>query len=244
MITLRNLSKKYGSFTAVNDISLEVPAGGIFAFLGVNGAGKTTTIKMITGILRPSSGSIYIGGFDLVREPMQAKSILGYIPDRPNIYSKLTGREFLYFICDLYRVGGKLAEKRIDEVLEEYSLTPWQEELVENYSHGMKQRLATCAALVHDPRILIVDEPMVGLDPHGARHLKEALKRYAQRGMTVFLSTHSLHVAEELANNIAIIDHGSILMTGTLEELRALTGHHNENLEQMFLELTQPNVEH
>jgi len=244
MITLKNLSKRYGSFTAVNNISLEVPPGGIFAFLGVNGAGKTTTIKMITGILRPTSGSIFIGGFDLVREPLEAKSIVGYIPDRPNIYPKLTGREFLYFVCDLYRVGGKRAEKRIDEVLEEYNLTTWQEELVENYSHGMKQRLATCAALVHEPRILIVDEPMVGLDPHGARNLKEALKRYAQQGVTVFLSTHSLNVAEELAHNIAIIDHGSLLTAGTLEDIRALTGSNNENLEHMFLELTQPKVEH
>ena len=244
MITLTNLSKTYGSFTAVNNISLSVPSGGIFAFLGVNGAGKTTTIRMITGILKPTSGSIYLGGYDLLAEPLQAKAITGYIPDRPNLYPKLTGREFLYFICDIYRVHGKQAEKRIDEVLDEYSLTQWQDELIESYSHGMKQRLATCAALVHDPRVLIVDEPMVGLDPHGARNLKEAFKRYAKNGVTIFLSTHSLNVAEELADNLAIIHQGSILTTGTLDDIRDLTGKHDEGLEHMFLELTSPTIEH
>ncbi len=244
MITLKNLSKSYGSFKAVNDISLQVPTGGIFAFLGVNGAGKTTTIRMITGILKPSSGSIYLGGHDLLADPIQAKAITGYIPDRPNLYPKLTGREFLNFMCDLYRVPGKQGERRIDEVLEEYSLTQWQDELIESYSHGMKQRLATCAALVHDPRVLIVDEPMVGLDPHGARNLKEAFKRYAKAGVTIFLSTHSLNVAEELADNLAIIHKGSILTTGTLDDIRELTGKHDEGLEHMFLELTSPSVEH
>ncbi len=244
MITLKNLSKSYGSFKAVNNISLHVPTGGIFAFLGVNGAGKTTTIRMITGILKPSTGSIYLGGYDLLADPLQAKAITGYIPDRPNLYPKLTGREFLNFMCDLYRVPGKHAERRIDEVLEEYSLTQWQDELIESFSHGMKQRLATCAALVHDPRVLIVDEPMVGLDPHGARNLKDAFKRYAKAGVTIFLSTHSLNVAEELADNLAIINKGAILTTGTLDDIRELTGKHDEGLEDMFLELTSPSVEH
>jgi ABC-2 type transport system ATP-binding protein len=244
MITIKNLTKSYGSFVAVNNISLEVPAGGIFAFLGVNGAGKTTTIKMLTGILKPSAGAIYIGGFDLRKESLQAKAITGYVPDRPNLYPKLTGREFLYFICDLYRLSGKTADIRIDQVLDEYTLTQWQDELIESYSHGMKQRLATCAALVHDPKVLIVDEPMVGLDPHGARNLKEAMKRYAKNGTTIFLSTHSLNVAEELADNLAIIHQGSILTAGTLGDIRQLTGKHEEGLEMMFLELTAPQVEH
>lgn len=238
MITLSNLTKRYGSFTAVNNISLEIPAGGIFAFLGVNGAGKTTTIRMMTGILRPTSGSIMLGGFDLLRDPLKAKAITGYIPDRPNLYPKLTGREFLYFICDIYRVPAPQAERRIDEVLEEYSLRDWQDDLIESYSHGMKQRLATCAALVHNPRVLIVDEPMVGLDPHGAKHLKQAFKRYAQQGITIFLSTHSLNVAEELADNLAIIQKGTILTTGTLADIRTLTGKHDDGLEDLFLELT------
>ena len=242
MITLQNLTKRYGSFTAVDDVSITVPTGGIFGFLGVNGAGKTTTIRMMTGILRPTSGSITIGGFDLLRDPISAKSIMGYVPDRPNLYPKLTGREFLTFVCDLYRVPQKQAAKRIDEVLDEYTLTAWQHELIESYSHGMKQRLATCAALVHDPRILIIDEPMVGLDPHGAKNLKEALKRYSREGITIFLSTHSLHVAEELADNLAIIQKGKILTTGTLADIRALTGKHEEDLESMFLELTSPSA--
>jgi ABC-2 type transport system ATP-binding protein len=193
---------------------------------------------MMTGILRPTSGSIIIGGNSMSRDPVAAKSIIGYVPDRPHLYPKLTGREFLYFICDLYRVTGARAEKRIDEVLEEYALTPWQNELIESYSHGMKQRLATCAALAHDPRVLIVDEPMVGLDPHGARNLKEALKRYAQSGITVFLSTHSLNVAEELADHLAIVHRGSLLTAGTLDDIRSLTGKHDEGLEPMFIELT------
>jgi ABC-2 type transport system ATP-binding protein len=244
MITIKNLTKSYGAFVAVNDISLEVPPGGIFAFLGINGAGKTTTIRMLTGILRPTSGNIYIAGFDLQKESLQAKAITGYVPDRPNLYPKLTGREFLYFICDLYHITGKHADNRIDAVLDEYTLTQWQDELIESYSHGMKQRLATCAAVVHEPKVLIVDEPMVGLDPHGARNLKESLKRYAQRGTTVFLSTHSLNVAEELADNLAIIHQGSILTKGTLEHIREMTGKHDEGLEPMFLELTAPRVEH
>lgn len=186
-----------------------------------------------------------MGGFDIVQQPIEAKSVIGYVPDRPTLYPKLTGREFLYFMCDLYRMGRRRAEQRIDETLEEYSLQQWQDELIESYSHGMKQRLAACAALVHEPRVLILDEPMVGLDPHGAKHLKEALKRYARQGVTVFLSTHSLHVAEELADFLAIIHQGSLLAAGTLEEIRTSTGRHQEeDLEHMFLELTSSPAEH
>jgi ABC-2 type transport system ATP-binding protein len=238
MITLEHITKKYGSFLTVNDISLEINSGEIFAFLGVNGAGKTTSIRMMTGILRPTSGNIFLGGYNLLSEPLKAKSIVGYVPDRPNLYPKLTGREFLYFICDLYSMGAKEADKRIDEVLEEYRLIEWQDELIESFSHGMKQRLATCAALVHNPKVLIVDEPMVGLDPHGAKMLKEAFKRYASQGMTVFLSTHSLNVAEEVADRMAIIQKGSILTAGTLSEIRNMTGKQDQGLEHLFLELT------
>lgn len=238
MIRISNVTKRYGSFLAVNDVSLDIQPGEIFAFLGVNGAGKTTTIRMMTGILQPTSGEITIGGHDLLRDPLRAKAITGYVPDRPNLYPKLTGREFLYFVCDIYRVEGKEAEIRIDQVLEEYSLRDWQDELIESYSHGMKQRLATCGALVHNPRVLIVDEPMVGLDPHGAKMLKDAFRRYAAAGMTIFLSTHSLNVAEEVADRLGIIQRGSLLTVGTLSEIRALTGRHDEGLERMFLELT------
>jgi ABC-2 type transport system ATP-binding protein len=244
MIELLNVSKSYGSFKAVKDLSLNVPPGSIFAFLGMNGAGKTTTIKMLTGILGPSSGVIRLGGFNVQTDALEAKKILGYVPDRPHVYPKLSGREFLYFICDLYKVPPRAADRRIDEVLEEYSLTPWQDALIESYSHGMKQRIALCAALVHDPRVLIVDEPMVGLDPHGARDLKNAFKRYAQSGMTVFLSTHSLNVAEELADTMAIIHNGSLLATGTLADIRTTSGAAADDLEDIFLELTALQVEH
>ncbi len=244
MIKLTQVSKRFGSFLAVNEVSLSVPAGSIFAFLGINGAGKTTTIRMMTGITQPTSGSITVGGYDLFRNPLEAKGIIGYVPDRPHIYPKLTGREFLYFICDLYRVPASRIEHQIDQVLDEYSMRPWQDALVESYSHGMRQRIAMCAAMVHQPQILIVDEPMVGLDPHGAHDFKESLKRYAKAGITVFLSTHSLNVAEELADHLAIIHKGSILTNGTLEEIRELSGHPSEDLEEMFLELTTPRFEH
>jgi ABC-2 type transport system ATP-binding protein len=238
MIELSGVSKVYGSTVAVRDLSLVIPPGSIFAFLGMNGAGKTTTIKMMAGILAPTNGTIRLGGFDLKTHPTAAKSIIGYVPDRPHVYPKLTGREFLYFVCDLYRVPLSEVEERIDHVLEEYALTPWQDALIESYSHGMKQRIALCAALVHNPQILIVDEPTVGLDPHGTRELKRALQRYANSGMTVFLSTHSLNVAEELADSLAIIHRGEILIRGSLEHIRDTTGSGNDDLEDIFLELT------
>ncbi len=238
MIELTNVSKNFGSFCAVKDVSLSVQPGEIFGFLGVNGAGKTTTLRMITGILLPSTGSILIDGHDLAVDPIAAKSVTGYIPDRPYLYNKLTGREFLYFCADLYSVPDAQADSSIDLLLEDYKLTPWQDELIESYSHGMKQRLATCAALVHNPKILIIDEPMVGLDPHGAQMFKNALKRYAEEGKTIFLSTHSLHVAEEVADRVAILHRGSILATGTVNEIRELSGLNDSKLEQAFIQLT------
>jgi ABC-2 type transport system ATP-binding protein len=238
MISVQHLVKRYGSFCAVNDVSFEVKPGEIFGFLGVNGAGKTTTIKMLTGILLPSAGEIFVGGYNLSDEAAHAKAITGYIPDRPYIYGKLTGREFLHFVADLYHVPQHDAHVRIDALLGDYSLTEWQDELVESYSHGMKQRLATCAALVHEPKVLIVDEPMVGLDPHGAKMLKDRFRSYAAKGMSIFLSTHSLNVAEEVADRLAIIDKGAIITMGTLADIRRQTGGMDYDLEEMFLQLT------
>lgn len=239
MIRIQNVTKRYGAFVAVNDISLEVASGEVFGFLGVNGAGKTTTLRMLAGVLRPTSGKVIIGDYDIEDQPEKAKGITGYIPDRPYIYSKLTGREFMYFVADLYSVETDVAEQRIDALLEEYGLAGWQNELIDSYSHGMRQRLATASALVHEPKVLIIDEPMVGLDPHGAKLLKDSMRRYArERGMSVFLSTHSLNVAEEVSDRLAIIHNGSILATGTLEELRAQTGGSRDGLEQLFLRLT------
>ncbi|MBX7137783.1 MAG: ABC transporter ATP-binding protein [Oligoflexia bacterium] len=238
MIELSNVSKRFGEFQAVKEISLEVRAGEIFGCLGMNGAGKTTTIRMMTGIIHPNSGTIRICGFDTVSEPERAKAVCGYVPDRPYIYNKLTGREFLYFIAELYRMRSEEAEKQIDKLLEEYGLMDWQDELVESYSHGMKQRLTTCGALVHKPRVLILDEPMVGLDPHGSRLLKDSLRRYAAEGMCIFLSTHSLNVAEEIADRLAIIHKGQILTAGTLAQIRSNHGLSQNGLEEIFIELT------
>lgn len=238
MIEIEQLYKRYGELDAVKDLNLSIPSGEIFGFLGMNGAGKTTTIRMMTGVLLPTSGTIKLGGHDIIEDPLQAKAITGYVPDRPYIYNKLSGREFLYFVADLYRVEHSHAEQRIDELLLEYGLVEWQDELVESYSHGMKQRLATCAALVHDPKVLILDEPIVGLDPLGAKLLKESLKKYAQSGMTIFLSTHSLNVAQEVADRLAIIHKGSIIAVGSLSDMRSRTGAPNDDLEQIFLQLT------
>ena len=240
-VSIQHLQKCYGSFKAVQDISLEVRPGEVFGVLGVNGAGKTTTLRMLAGILTPTSGSIDIFGISLKDNPIEAKRICGYIPDRPYLYNKLTGREFLYFVSDLYQVPIKKAEENITRLLSEYKLTEWQYELIESYSHGMKQRLATCAALIHEPKLLIVDEPMVGLDPHGAKFLKAAFRRYAAEGMTVLLSTHSLNVAEEVADRLVIIDRGKIIALGTLDEIRTQTNSDvskKENLESLFLRLT------
>lgn len=244
IVDIRNVTKKYGNFCAVNDISLQIYSGEIFGFLGVNGAGKTTTLKMLAGVLQPSAGDLSIAGHSLNAEPIEAKRITGYIPDRPYLYAKLTAREFLYFVADLYSVEPQRADQRIAELLKEYGLTSWQDELIDSFSHGMKQRLATCAALIHEPRLLIVDEPMVGLDPHGAKLLKDAFRRYSAAGCTVFLSTHSLNVAEEVCHRLAIIDEGKIQAIGTLDEIHALTGRSHNNLESLFLELTAAGVEY
>lgn len=238
MIEVKNLTKRYGTFSAVNDVSLSVEPGEIFGFLGVNGAGKTSTIRMMVGVIAPTAGTISLGGHDLKAEPQKAKSITGYIPDRPYIYPKLTGREFLNFVGNLYKVPKKELRIRIEEILEKFSLTDWGDEMVESYSHGMKQRLATSAALIHKPKILIVDEPMVGLDPRGARMFKDALREFARDGMTIFLSTHSLDVAEEVADRLAIIQRGRIITTGTLSEIRTNAGLFESALETIFLELT------
>lgn len=239
MIELKNLKKYYGGFRAVNDITITVEPGEIFAFLGVNGAGKTTTIRMMVGILRPTSGEIILGGHNLASQPEKAKAIVGYIPDRPYIYPKLTGQEFLKFVGNLYGVSSRELTLRVDELLEKFGLYEWRNEMVESYSHGMKQRLATSAALVHKPQILIVDEPMVGLDPRGARMFKDALQDFADNGMTIFLSTHSLDVAEEVADRLAIIQKGEIISTGSLLDIRTNLGLSESALETIFLELTQ-----
>jgi ABC-2 type transport system ATP-binding protein len=238
MIRVENLTKHYGKLAAVNALNLEIPAGEIFGFLGPNGAGKTTTIKTMMGILRASAGRVLLGGFDVEREPEKAKGITGYVPDRPFIYEKLTGGEFLKFVGALHHVEPRKLETRIVEMLETFELSAWKEELVEGYSHGMKQRLVLSAALLHEPRILIVDEPMVGIDPRGARKLKDLFISLAKAGVALFLSTHSVGVAEEVCHRVGIIHKGKLIACGTMAELREMAKVKEGNLETAFLELT------
>ncbi len=238
MIRLEGLTKRYGKFTAVNNIDLHVPRGELFGFLGPNGAGKTTTLRMIAGIMRPTAGRIWLGGDDVVAEPMSAKTRLGFIPDRPFIYEKLTGAEFLRFVAGLYRQDGDIVEKRIDELLEVFELSRWKHELVESYSHGMRQKLIISSALIHRPECIVVDEPMVGLDPKAARLLKDLFRQFVKRGGTILMSTHTLEVAEAMCDRIAIIQRGDVIALGTMDDLRRQTASGNATLEELFLKLT------
>lgn len=238
ILEVKELSKYYGNFKAVDSITFSIKKGEIFGFLGLNGAGKTTTLKMLSGILEPTDGSIVIDGISLKEDPISVKRITGYIPDRPYLYPKLTGHEFMQFIADLYELPRKSIDSKISSLLNEYALSPWEHELIESYSHGMRQRLATCAALIHSPKLLIVDEPMVGLDPQGAKFLKESLKSYAASGISILLSTHSLNVAEEITDRIAIMHKGKILTMGTISEIKSSSGMSKYNLEELFLSLT------
>jgi ABC-2 type transport system ATP-binding protein len=238
MIRLINLTKRYGALAAVDGLGLEVAAGEIFGFLGPNGAGKTTTIRMMMGILKPTSGQVLLGGHDVEQEAQQAKALSGFIPDRPFIYEKLSGSEFLQFAGGLRRLEGARLRRRSAELLERMELTRWQDERIEGYSHGMKQRLVVCAALLHEPRILIVDEPMVGMDPRGARTLKDLFRSLAESGTTVFLSTHSISVAEEICHRIGIIQNGSLIACGSTADILGRSQSKDGNLESAFLELT------
>lgn len=239
MIRTEGLTKHYGPFHAVEDLNLTVNSGEIFGFLGPNGAGKTTTIRMLMGLIKPTAGRIWIGGFDLEREPESAKAITGFIPDRPFLYEKLTGEEFLRFVAGLYRVDHVDAERRIPDLLDFFELADWGGELIEGYSHGMKQRLAFAGALLHKPRLIVVDEPMVGLDPKGARLVKETFKRLALQGCAIFMSTHTLEIAEEVCDRIGIIQMGKIIALGNMEELRReAKADERGHLENIFLTLT------
>jgi ABC-2 type transport system ATP-binding protein len=239
MIEIRHLSKRYGRLAAVDDLNLTVPAGEIFGFLGPNGAGKTTTIRVMMGILKATSGRVLLDGHDVVTEAQDAKAVAGFIPDRPFIYEKLSGREFLEFVGKLHRMQRALLERRIAELLDQLEMSAWQDELVESYSHGMKQRIVVCAALLHEPRILVVDEPMVGMDPRGARTLKDLFSELARSGTTIFLSTHSIGVAEEICHRIGIIQKGKLIACGAMDEIRKRASISAGNLESVFLELTR-----
>jgi ABC-2 type transport system ATP-binding protein len=238
MIRLEGLTKRYGNFVAVHPLDLHLPKGELFGFLGPNGAGKTTTIRMIAGVLRPSGGRITIAGHDLASSSLEARRKIGYIPDRPFLYDKLTGSEFLRFVSGLWSQEGAEAERRATELLELFELTPWQDTPVESYSHGMRQKLLIASALVHRPEVIVVDEPMVGLDPRAARLIKDLLGAFVERGGTVFLSTHTLEVAEALCDRIAILAGGRVAALGTMEELRREAAAGTAGLEEIFLKMT------
>src|SRR3954463_7110008 len=241
MIAIHNLVKHYGAFTAVDNVGLEVTSGEIHGFLGPNGAGKTTTLRMIAGLLKPTSGRILVNGHDLAAAPEAAKRSMGFIPDRPFIYEKLTGGEFLRFHGGLYGLDEDGLGERVREMLDLFELGRWEHELVESFSHGMKQRLVMCAAFLHRPRAIAVDEPMVGLDPRGARLIKDVFRRMSEHGVAILMSTHTLEVAQEMCQRLSIILKGKIIAQGTVDEVRNLAGgigDRDDHLTSVFLRLT------
>ena len=244
MIELKAVTKKYGKFTAVNSINLTVPKGELFGFLGPNGAGKTTSLRMIAGILQPSAGQISICGIDLTQNRRVAQAKMGFIPDRPFIYEKLTGMEFLRFVAGLYGQDGKDIEHRSRELLALFDLEDWRNEMVDSYSHGMRQKLIISSAFVHRPEVIVVDEPMVGLDPKAAWILKDLFREYTRRGNTIMMSTHTLEVAEGMCDRVAIIQNGQIRAEGSMEQLRTMSeaGNGKSGLENIFLRLTGENA--
>lgn len=238
MIEIRNLTKKYGDFVAVDDLSLTVRRGEIFGFLGPNGAGKTTTIRVMAGLSLPTTGTVELDGIDVITDPVRAKAIVGYVPDRPYLYEKLTGRELLQFVANLYRKEWRDCESRSLDLLRYFGLGDWIDARIENLSHGMKQKLVITTALVHDPAILIIDEPMVGLDALAQRQVKQLFRRMSEEQRTVFLTTHTMSIAEAVCDRVAILHRGRVAAIGTVEELKAAAGSPGSPLEDIFLELT------
>jgi ABC-2 type transport system ATP-binding protein len=239
MLRLSNLTKKFGNFTAVNNINLEINAGDFFGFLGQNGAGKTTTIKIITGLYSPTNGTVNIGGYDIQKNHLEAKRLIGYIPDQPFLYEKLTGKEYLYFCGGLYDIDKIKLRIKVDETIDLLKIDDWIDKRTEEYSQGMKQRIAIASALLSDPRLLLVDEPMVGLDPQSAFIVKNVLKEKAAEGVAVFMSTHSLNVAEEICSRIGIIKAGKMIFEDEKDEVEKIKGTDHQNLESLFLHMTK-----
>lgn len=244
MIEIENLSMRYGDLLALDRLNLKIEKGEFFAFLGPNAAGKTTTIKLLTGLMEPTGGEARICGFDIQKEAIEAKKRIGYIPDVAEFYDKLTPLEFMAFIADLFEVDESSSREATPRLMEQFSLIPYGRQRIENLSHGTRQRLAIASALLHDPEVIIIDEPMVGLDPRNARVVKEELKARSETGVTVFLSTHLLNVAQELADRVGIINNGKLLALGTVDEI--LSGSSEErdlSLEEVFLEMTEESEE-
>ena len=237
MIETIHLSKAYGSVLAVDDLNLNI-GNELFVFLGPNGAGKTTTIKMMTGLLQPGGGSVKINGYDLQTQPVEAKRITGLVPEVPFLYEKLTAREFVQFMADMYRVDRKDCQRRMDNLFELFDINASADELIQTFSHGMKQKVALSGALIHDPQVLLLDEPTVGLDPKSARNLKDVLRGLVKRGVTVFMSTHILEIAERMCDRVGIINKGRLIALGTMDELRQQSKDKDKSLEDIFLDLT------
>ncbi len=238
MIKLERLTKNYGPKTALRELDLEIPAGELFALVGPNGAGKTTTLKLLVGLLKPSAGEIMIGGYDMARLPQSAKNLISFVPDTPYVYGKLSPREFLRFIGKLYKMDPRTIEHRSEELLDFFTLKNVQDVLIEEFSHGMRQKVILAGALLHSPKVFILDEPMVGLDPMSIKIFKDFLRQKSREGMTIIFSSHMLSMCEELADRIAIMDHGRLLALGSMEELRRRY-QSRENLEQMFMKLIE-----
>jgi len=239
MISIQRLTKRFNNFTAVDDLTLDTKPGEFYGFLGPNGAGKTTTIKMMVGLFAPTSGTITINGFDIQKQPIEAKMVTGYIPDQPFLYEKLTGREFLYFSAGLYNMNHASTKDKVEEAAELFEIGSWIDQRTENYSQGMRQRIVIASALLHNPKVLIIDEPMVGLDPRSAHIVKETLKKKSQEGMAIFMSTHSLPVAEELCSRIGIIKDGKLIFENSPDALHIMKDKYDGKFESLFLELTK-----
>jgi len=238
MISIQGVTKTYGKKVAVDNLSLEIAAGEFFAVLGPNGAGKTTTIKMLAGLLRPNSGKLLVGGVDVQTDPIGAKKVSAYVPDQPFLYDKLSGIEFMNFIADLYGVDGVGRDKEIDRLVELFGMKDFVRELTESYSHGMKQRLVLAATLLHKPKVILVDEPLVGLDPHTARLVKQVFREQARGGTSIFMSTHVLSVAEDFADRIGIMLQGKIVALGRMDDLRRQAQLEGK-LEDVFFKITE-----
>lgn len=238
LIKTHQLTKRYGTVPVVNTLNLEVKSGEIFGFLGPNGAGKTTTIKMLTGLMEPSEGEAYICGYDIRKQATQAKALMAYVPDQPKLYGKLSAREFLLLMASLYRMPKDVSAKRAEMLMEMFGLSERADELLEGYSHGMRQKVVLASALIHQPKVILLDEPTVGLDPASARLLKDVLQALAKQGASIFLSTHILEIAERICHRVGILKAGKLIAQGSPEELRQTVGHDGESLEDIFLDLT------
>lgn len=236
-IIVKNLNKKFGNFDVLKNLNLEIRHGEMFAFLGPNGAGKTTTVKLLCGVLKPTSGEISICGINIVKNPIEAKKQIGVVPDHPFVYPKLTGEEFLHLVGNLYGVDGGERSKKIRNLVEMFEMNDYASHLIETYSLGMKQKTVIASMLIHEPKVVILDEPLVGLDPKSARLVKDAFIELCNRGTTIFMCTHILEVAEKIADRIGIIDKGELIAIGTRDELR-LKVKTGESLEEIYLGLT------